>query len=64
MSESKKRTGAPTHKSSSRAEWERTTLKNATDRVPDRDGDFSTVSSMSIERLYTREDLGPDWDES
>ncbi len=35
-----------------------------TDRSSERDEEFSTVSSLPIERLYTREDLGPDWNSS
>jgi methylmalonyl-CoA mutase N-terminal domain/subunit len=30
----------------------------------EREVEFSTVSSLPIDRLYTRDDLGPDWDES
>ena len=42
-------------------EWENRTLKPFTDRTGERDVDFSTVSSLPIDRLYTPEDLGPDW---
>jgi methylmalonyl-CoA mutase N-terminal domain/subunit len=45
----------------SRAEWEEATLKPALERSPERDVDFSTVSSLPIERLYTQDDLGEDW---
>ncbi len=48
-------------KSRNRTEWEDTTLSESLDRFPERDVDFSTVSSLPIERLYTPEDLGPDW---
>ncbi len=32
-------------------EWEETTLKEALDRWPERDADFSTVSSLPVRRL-------------
>ena len=50
-------------RSGNRAEWEATTLREALDRSAERDVEFSTVSSLPIERLYTSEDLGADWDE-
>jgi methylmalonyl-CoA mutase N-terminal domain/subunit len=52
----------PERPSRDRAEWERRTLDPALALHPERDADFSTVSGMPIERLYTREDLGLDWD--
>jgi methylmalonyl-CoA mutase N-terminal domain/subunit len=48
--------------SRSREEWERGTLRHALDRKGERDAEFSTVSSLPIERLYTHEDLGDAWD--
>jgi len=48
--------------SRSREEWERRTLLPALERHPDRDVEPSTVSSLPIARLYSWEDLGPDWD--
>ncbi len=49
-------------KSRTRQEWERNTLEPAGERVGRRNTEFSTVSGMSIEPLYTAEDLGPGWD--
>jgi len=51
-------------RSVSRAEWDETTLRLALEGKGERDVEFSTVSSLPIERLYTREDLPADWDES
>ena len=51
-------------RSANRSEWEEGTLREALDRAPERDVDFSTVSSLPIERLYTSEDLPADWDEN
>ncbi len=42
-------------------EWERTTLAEQLDRAGERPADFSTVSSLPIERLATSEDLDG-WD--
>ncbi len=42
-------------------EWERTTLKEALDRSPERQREFTTVSGHPIRRLYTPADL-PDFD--
>ncbi|MGA8222899.1 MAG: methylmalonyl-CoA mutase family protein [Candidatus Acidiferrales bacterium] len=42
-------------------DWEAKTLQPTLQKSPDRDADFSTVSSYPIRRLYTRADL-PDWD--
>jgi methylmalonyl-CoA mutase N-terminal domain/subunit len=44
-----------------RRDWESDTLKPALDRHGERDTEFSTVSSLPIDRLYGPEDLGPDW---
>jgi methylmalonyl-CoA mutase, N-terminal domain len=41
-------------------EWEEKTLRPTLQKSPDRDADFSTVSSYPIRRLYTQADL-PDW---
>ncbi len=49
-------------RSRTRSEWERRTLGPALARAAERASDFSTVSSLPIERLYTAEDLGADWD--
>ena len=35
---------------------------NDSSKTEERDVEFSTVSSMPIQRLHTAEDLGPDWD--
>ena len=45
-----------------RSDWERETLGPALERLVEREVDYSTVSSHPIDRLYTEEDLGPDWD--
>jgi methylmalonyl-CoA mutase N-terminal domain/subunit len=47
--------------SRSRAEWEERTLGPAAAKSAERDVEYSTVSSLPIERLYGPEDLGPDW---
>jgi methylmalonyl-CoA mutase N-terminal domain/subunit len=53
-----KRTKAPgCEDSASRAEWEERTLRPALARSGEREVDFSTVSSLPVERLYSREDL-------
>ena len=44
-----------------REDWTRETLRPSLDRTPDRDVDFSTVSSAEVDRLYTPESLGPNW---
>jgi methylmalonyl-CoA mutase N-terminal domain/subunit len=49
-------------RSRSHEEWEETTLRDALEHGGERAGDYSTVSSMPIRRLYTSDDLGPDWD--
>jgi methylmalonyl-CoA mutase N-terminal domain/subunit len=48
--------------SKSKEEWERTTLKQALERSPERPVRFTTVSDLEVPRLSTPEDLGPDWD--
>jgi methylmalonyl-CoA mutase N-terminal domain/subunit len=48
--------------SATREEWEKKTLDPALKQSGERPVEFSTVSSLPIERLYTEEDLGPDWD--
>ncbi len=51
------------HKGSrTRGKWENRTLRPVTEKSGERDVDYSTVSSLPIDRLYTPEDLGPDWD--
>ncbi len=50
------------NRSRNREEWERTTLEQQLSRAGDRPAEFSTVSSLSIERLATEENLGSDWD--
>jgi methylmalonyl-CoA mutase N-terminal domain/subunit len=58
----KKANRAETHKSRSRKEWDETTLSAQLNRRGERDVEFSTVSSLPIQRLATTEDLGPEWD--
>jgi methylmalonyl-CoA mutase N-terminal domain/subunit len=48
--------GAP-EGSRDRAEWESRTLRPGVERQPEEDREFSTVSSLPIDRLYTPEDL-------
>jgi methylmalonyl-CoA mutase N-terminal domain/subunit len=50
--------------SRSKREWEEHTLGPALERTPERDVRFTTVSDLPIDRLYTREDLGPGWNEA
>jgi len=50
--------------SRSRKEWEDSTLADNLERAGEREVEFSTVSSLPIERLYTRDDRGDDWDET
>ena len=50
-------------RSRNRSDWEESTLRDALARSPERDVEFTTVSSLPIERLYTSEDLSEDWDE-
>ena len=46
--------------SAAEREWEVKTLQPALQKLPDRDADFTTVSSYPIRRLYTEADLA-DW---
>jgi methylmalonyl-CoA mutase N-terminal domain/subunit len=46
--------------SAAEREWEEKTLLPALQKSPDRDADFTTVSSYPIRRLYTQADLA-DW---
>jgi methylmalonyl-CoA mutase N-terminal domain/subunit len=48
--------------SRTRDEWEQRTLRAGLDRQGERPVEFSTVSSLPIEPLYTHEDLGESWD--
>jgi len=50
------RSGAPGG-SRDRTEWEERTLRPGVERQPEDDREFSTVSSLPIDRLYTAEDL-------
>jgi methylmalonyl-CoA mutase N-terminal domain/subunit len=43
-------------------DWERTTLRSALEKNGERDVEFSTVSSLPVDRLYTDEDLEAEWD--
>ena len=61
MSDDRKPRGGP-RQIRTREAWERGTLEPALARHGERDVEFSTVSSLPIERLYTWDDLGPDWD--
>ncbi|HXU13175.1 MAG TPA: methylmalonyl-CoA mutase family protein, partial [Candidatus Binatia bacterium] len=47
--------------SRTRRDWEESTLRRALDGKAERRKEFTTVSSLPIERLYTPEDL-KDWD--
>jgi methylmalonyl-CoA mutase N-terminal domain/subunit len=38
-------------------DWEKNTLKKVLDKHPERKNEFTTISDMLIERLYTPEDL-------
>ncbi|HXV78163.1 MAG TPA: methylmalonyl-CoA mutase family protein [Candidatus Polarisedimenticolaceae bacterium] len=53
---------AAARRSTSRAEWERQTLRPNLDASGERPVEFSTVSSLPIERLYTAEELAAGWD--
>ncbi len=48
------------HVSAGEKAWEEKTLRPTLQKSPDRDADFTTVSSYPIRRLYTPADL-PDW---
>ncbi len=41
-----------------RSQWEERTLGPHTDKHPERDVEFSTVSSLPVDRLYSPQDLG------
>ncbi len=60
MNEQDKQT-AP-RRSRNRDEWERTTLAEQLATGGERPVEFTTVSSLPIQRLVTAEDLGADWD--
>lgn len=45
------------HKSTSKKEWEESTLKAALSRAPDREADFTTVSGQTVPRICTPEDI-------
>jgi methylmalonyl-CoA mutase N-terminal domain/subunit len=49
--------------SRSRGDWEQRTLKPSLETNPERPVAFSTVSDLPIDRLYTSDDLGPEWSE-
>jgi methylmalonyl-CoA mutase, N-terminal domain len=53
--------GFPRHPSAAEVAWERDTLEPTLAKSPDRDADFTTVSSYPIRRLYTEADLPTDW---
>jgi methylmalonyl-CoA mutase, N-terminal domain len=42
-------------------EWEATTLGKALSRAPERQAEFKTESGIRVERIYTREDVKPDY---
>ena len=46
--------------SAAEREWEEKTLRPSLEKSPERDADFTTVSSYPIRRLYTQADL-PGW---
>ena len=45
------------------AAWETETLEPTLRKFPERPVAFTTVSDLPIERLYTSDDLGPNWNE-
>src|SRR6202522_1205967 len=51
---------AERHPSAAEQAWERNTLEPTHAKSPERDADFTTVSSYPIRRLYTEADL-PNW---
>jgi len=61
MSDRPSKPKAKAQTSRNRKEWEQQTLGPAADRHPERDVEFSTVSSLPIDRLYTPEDRAPGW---
>jgi hypothetical protein len=52
-----KKPGNPTTSSSKRDAWEKNTLQPTLAKSPERQKEFTTVSSYPIRRLYTEEDL-------
>ena len=60
MNEQNKQTSP--RRSRNRDEWERTTLAEQLTTGGERPVEFTTVSSLPIQRLVTAEDLGADWD--
>jgi methylmalonyl-CoA mutase N-terminal domain/subunit len=54
----------PGRRSRSRAAWESDTLEPTLAKSPERPVAYSTVSDLPIDRLYTGEDLGRDWNEA
>jgi methylmalonyl-CoA mutase N-terminal domain/subunit len=54
-------TDIPPKKPSPLEAWEQNTLKPALEKSPERQKEFTTVSSYPIRRLYTEADLQP-WD--
>src|ERR1700729_2194871 len=53
--------GAVRHPSTAEVEWEKQTLAQTLAKSPERDYDFTTISSYPIRRLYTEADLPADW---
>jgi methylmalonyl-CoA mutase N-terminal domain/subunit len=49
--------GSPRKRSPAERAWEENSLKPTLAKSPDRDADFTTVSSYPIQRLYTQADL-------
>jgi methylmalonyl-CoA mutase, N-terminal domain len=56
-----RKSAAAPQASSSRTEWEATTLAGALEQGGERPVEFTTVSDAPVERLYTHEDLEPDF---
>src|SRR6201996_2621795 len=52
---------APRHPSAAEQAWEKNTLAPTLAKSPERDYDFTTISSYPIRRLYTEADLPADW---
>jgi methylmalonyl-CoA mutase, N-terminal domain len=52
---------APRHPSAAEQAWEKQTLEPTLAKSPERDYDFTTISSYPIRRLYTEADLPADW---
>jgi methylmalonyl-CoA mutase N-terminal domain/subunit len=48
-----------TRRSKTRQEWQDQTQKPSLDRFPERPADFTTISGVPVEPLYTAEDLPP-----